>query len=143
MIGRTACTWLRGGYGLLGAAFLALAGAAADGAERMVVINGERIRGTELEELDRADCRPIPDGKYWLNRRSGAWGYAGQQRVRGRIGDGCRPGDGSGPKSRSIAPPAGKPASAGAIPEDDVKREEPIPGTSPLLRTPGSEPDKP
>ena len=117
------------------------AGAAPSG-ERKVLINGMAVTGAELEKLDRADCRPIPDGNYWLNRRSGTWGYAGERMVQGRIGDGCRTKKQVMPKSRSIDPAASEP-NAGALPDDAVKREEPITGTSPLLRAPGSEPEKP
>jgi hypothetical protein len=115
----------------------------AAGAERHVVVNGKQIADAQLERLDRADCREIPDGSYWLNRRSGNWGYAGERLVQGRIGDGCRTKKRVMPKLRSIAPPASEPASAGSMPDDVVKREEPITGTSPLLSAPGSDPDKP
>lgn len=137
------CTCLRDSGWLALVICLALAGAAQAGTERNVVINGEQITGAELEKLDRADCRQIPDGDYWLNRRSGTWGYAGDRMAQGRIGDGCRAKRRAWPKSRSIAPPASEPAPAGSIPEDDVKREEPITGTSPLLRAPAIEPEKP
>lgn len=121
---------------------LILCAGEAASAERRVVVNGRPIAGAELEKLDRADCRSIPDGSYWLNRRSGTWGYAGERMVQGRIGDGCRTKKSAKPKSRSIDPAASEP-SAGSMPDDDVEREEPITGTSPLLRAPGSDPDKP
>ena len=112
-------------------------------AERHVVVNGKEIAGVELEKLDRADCRPIPNGIYWLNRRSGTWGYAGERMVQGRIGDGCRTKKRAMPKSRSIDAAGSEPASAGTAPDDVVKREEPITGTSPLLRAPTADVEKP
>jgi hypothetical protein len=122
---------------------LVAAGPAAAGEERRVVVNGKTLAGEELDKLDRADCRTIPDGNYWLNRRSGTWGYAGERMVQGRIGDGCRTKRSAKPKSRSIARPAAEPASAGSPPEEELRREEPITGTSPLLRAPESEVEKP
>lgn len=121
----------------------AAAAAAAASEERHVVVNGKRLAGTQLEKLDRADCRPIPDGDYWLNRRSGTWGYTGERTVQGRIGDGCQVRQSVKPKSRSINRAGSEPAEAGSTPKDEIQREEPITGTSPLLRTPDSEPDKP
>ena len=102
----------------------------------------------ELDKLDRADCRTLPDGNYWLNRRSGTWGFAGERMVQGRIGDGCRANKRAVPKSRSIARPAAEPGSAGSPPEEgitgeELRREEPITGTSPLLRVPEPEAEKP
>lgn len=127
---------------------LGAAGAVAAGDERRVVVNGKALAGEKLDKLDRADCRPLPDGNYWLNRRSGTWGYAGERMVQGRIGDGCRAKKRDLPKSRSIARPAAEPASAGSPPEEpttgeELRREEPITGTSPLLRAPESEGEKP
>ena len=112
-------------------------------AERQVVVNGKEIAGTELAKLDRADCRPIPNGNYWLNRRSGTWGYAGERMVQGRIGDGCRIRQRSLSKSRSIDATGSAPRNAGTAPDDVVKREEPITGTSPLLRAPSADAEKP
>jgi hypothetical protein len=112
-------------------------------AERQVVVNGKEIAGVELEKLDRADCRPIPNGNYWLNRRSGTWGYAGERMVQGRIGDGCRVKQRSLSKSRSLDSAGSAPPSVRSVPDDVVKREEPITSTSPLLRAPGSDPGKP
>lgn len=111
--------------------------------ERRVVVNGKTLAGEQLDRLDRADCREIPDGDYWLNRRSGTWGYAGERMAQGRIGDGCRAKKRGLPKSRSIARPAAEPAGAESAPDGELRREEPITGTSPLLRVPESEAQKP
>ena len=110
--------------------------------ERRVVVNGKTLAGEELDRLDRADCRAIPDGDYWLNRRSGTWGYAGERMAQGRIGDGCRAKKRGLPKSRSIARPPAEPAGAESAPDGELRREEPITGTSPLLRVPESEAQK-
>lgn len=140
MTGRS-IAWLPRGLIAACAICAALSAGRAASAERRVVVNGKEVAGAELDRLDRADCRAIPDGNYWLNRRSGTWGYAGERMVQGRIGDGCRMKKRAMPKSRSIE--AAEPASAGSAPDEAVKREEPITGTSPLLRSPGLEPEKP
>lgn len=120
-----------------------IAAAGVAGAERRVVINGKEVAGAELEKLDRADCRSIPDGNYWLNRRSGTWGYTGDRVAQGRIGDGCRVFKRAVPKSRSIDPAGSDAPNSGSAPDEVIQREEPITGTSPLLRAPGSEPENP
>lgn len=122
---------------------LGAVGLAAAGDQRSVVVNGKALAGAELDKLDRADCRTLPNGNYWLNRRSGTWGYAGERMAQGRIGDGCRAEKHALPKSRGIERPAAEPASAGSAPEEEVRREEPITGTSPLLRVPESDAEKP
>jgi len=69
----------------------ALAGAAlAQPAPRFVVVNGELLGPRQLWQLDQASCTHVPDGSYWLDHRSGLWGYAGQPRAQGHLADGCR-----------------------------------------------------
>lgn len=67
-------------------AWLALAGTAA-AQSRLVVVNGQRLSDAEVAWLARRACSEIPDGRYWLDLRSGAWGYAGgpQQGVVGEL----------------------------------------------------------
>lgn len=60
-----------------------------------VVVNGERLSDNQVAALSRANCTDIPNGAYWLNTQTGAWGYAGNPQVQGVVGDGCRSG-GSG-----------------------------------------------
>lgn len=75
-----------------------LAGCAALFAEtamaRSVVVNGERLTAAEVQYLDRLSCSHIPNGRYWLNVRTGIWGYEGGG-AQGHIADNCnarRPG---------------------------------------------------
>ncbi len=46
-------------------------------AERYVVVNGQRLSITEIQYLERLHCGPVPNGRYWINLRTGQWGYAG------------------------------------------------------------------
>jgi hypothetical protein len=57
---------------------------------RWVIVNGERLNDAKVERLARIQCAEIPDGAYWINERSGAWGYAGNPQVQGHLGDLCR-----------------------------------------------------
>jgi hypothetical protein len=59
---------------------------------RQVFVNGQRLSDAQVADLARANCNDIPNGAYWLNTRSGAWGYAGNRQVQGILGDGCRKG---------------------------------------------------
>lgn len=63
---------------------------------RRVFVNGERLSDARVEALARMNCSDIPDGAYWLNTRTGAWGYAGNRQVQGVLGDGCRSAGGNG-----------------------------------------------
>lgn len=79
---------------LIGRALLALGLAAAAGGAaaqtRWVFVNGQRLDDAQVARFDRVQCTPIPDGRYWLNTRTGAWGYAGNPAVQGFLGDPCR-----------------------------------------------------
>jgi len=108
-------------------------------AQRNVVVNGERVSEGELAGLDRQACARIADGNYWLAERSRLWGYAGDPRPQGRLGD-CT----ERPQRRNDAifgrdhdgrdkPPPSKPRSR---PADDPGREEAGIGTSTLPRVP-------
>ena len=59
-------------------------------AERDVVVNGERLSPRQLVDLYIAHCGTIPNGRYWLGKRSGIWGYEGNPKPQGRISDNCR-----------------------------------------------------
>jgi hypothetical protein len=65
------------------------AGTPASAQTRWVVVNGQRLGGAEIAQLERSACTPIPNGNYWLNLQTGAWGYAGNPRVQGVFGDAC------------------------------------------------------
>lgn len=59
-------------------------------AERYVVVNGQRLTLPQIQYLEQVNCGPIPNGRYWLDGRTGIWGYAGDRRPMGRITDNCR-----------------------------------------------------
>ncbi|MCB1886004.1 MAG: hypothetical protein KDH20_00230 [Rhodocyclaceae bacterium] len=86
---------------LLTAAVLSLTIGTAHAQSREVFVNGQRLTSAQLNGLQRMHCARIPDGAYWLNTRTGAWGYAGNGRVQGYLGDPCRQGGGSRRKSLS------------------------------------------
>ena len=74
-------------------AFLLL-GTLAFGAEaqtRFVIVNNQRLDDAQIAYFDRIQCTRIPNGRYWLNTVTGAWGYAGNPLIRGYLGGGCAP----------------------------------------------------
>ncbi|MBT0962927.1 hypothetical protein [Denitromonas iodatirespirans] len=60
-----------------------------DARGRYVVVNGQRLDTAAMARLDRAACLRVPDGRYWIDMRSGIWGYEGGA-PQGRVGDNCR-----------------------------------------------------
>ena len=45
---------------------------------RNVVVNGKRLAGQELVDVDMLDCGvAVPDGNYWLDPSTRTWGYVG------------------------------------------------------------------
>jgi hypothetical protein len=74
------------------AAMLLVAGAA-QAQSHIVFVNGRLLSDAEVMALARLNCTDIPDGSYWLDMNTGAWGYAGNSTVQGRLGDGCRGGN--------------------------------------------------
>lgn len=63
-------------------------------AARFVMVNGQRLNTSEIQYLEQLSCNPIPDGRYWLDMRTGIWGYQGGG-AQGHISDNCstyRPG---------------------------------------------------
>ncbi|MCP5195639.1 MAG: hypothetical protein H6974_02430 [Gammaproteobacteria bacterium] len=58
-------------------------------AKRFVVVNGQRLNTGEIQYLERISCTRIPNGRYWLNVRTGIWGYQGSG-AQGHIFDRCR-----------------------------------------------------
>ena len=75
---------------LIGALSFASAGAAQ--AQRAVVVNGQLLSPVQLAQLDAMHCAWVPNGRYWVNLQTGAWGYAGSSVRRGFVGDPCRAG---------------------------------------------------
>jgi len=59
-------------------------------AERYMVVNGQRLSIPEIQYLERLHCGPIPNGRYWINLRTGLWGYERNPRPQGHIADNCR-----------------------------------------------------
>ena len=76
------------------ATVLCLTGAAASAQSRWVFVNGQRMSDAQVAELDRLQCVAIPNGAYWLNSRTGAWGYAGNPTMQGVMGERCAGGAG-------------------------------------------------
>ena len=72
---------------------------------RWVVVNGALQNPMQLTALDRYACALIPNGSYWLDYDTGVWGYAGNPRPMGRIGERCNahPGSYSGPSRPSLS----------------------------------------
>ena|SRR5256885_6107808 len=56
---------------------------------RFVVVNNQRLTDVQIAHLDRVQCARIPNGYYWLNTMTGAWGYAGIPIVQGYLGAAC------------------------------------------------------
>lgn len=59
---------------------------------RRVFVNGQWLTDAQVAALARTNCRDIPNGAYWLNTQTGAWGYAGNPRVQGAFGEACNNG---------------------------------------------------
>ncbi|MEO8409037.1 MAG: hypothetical protein ABI478_00580 [Propionivibrio sp.] len=56
---------------------------------RYVVVNGQQVGPAGLRQLDAASCVRVPNGRYWIDRRTAIWGYEGGL-AQGRVGDNCR-----------------------------------------------------
>jgi hypothetical protein len=56
---------------------------------RMIVVNGQRLTDAQVASLEQRACTRIPNGQYWLDFQSGAWGYANNPRVQGVFGEVC------------------------------------------------------
>ncbi len=74
--------------------------AAAQPMQRNVIVNGYRLVPEQVAQLQYAHCAYIPDGAYWLNMQTGAWGYAGNPFQQGVLGDPCR---GGGQRHRGLS----------------------------------------
>ncbi|MBI3530412.1 MAG: hypothetical protein HY067_20900 [Betaproteobacteria bacterium] len=56
---------------------------------RQVIVNGAVMNRAQLMVLDALNCgSSVPDGRYWLNTQTGAWGYQGGGQE-GVIGEDC------------------------------------------------------
>lgn len=58
-------------------------------AAAQVIVNGKMLTQNEIAQLAFYSCGPIFPGNYWLDMRTGDWGYAGSYRVEGHIRDRC------------------------------------------------------
>jgi len=59
-------------------------------AQRNVIVNDERLTPLEISQLETLVCTSIPDGEYWIDLHSGAWGYASSYRRVGYVGEACQ-----------------------------------------------------
>jgi hypothetical protein len=93
---------------LAGLAFcgLAMLCSAAAANPRMVVVNGQRLTPPQIAQLERLNCARIPDGVYWVNVFTGAWGYHGNPWTMGFVGQACggaASGGGNSQRQRSLS----------------------------------------
>jgi hypothetical protein len=65
------------------------AGTSVAHAERLVIVNGQRLDSGQIAWLEQRNCAAVPNGYYWLDPRTGAWGYAGWPLVQGYLGSAC------------------------------------------------------
>jgi hypothetical protein len=69
---KTQITWLALGMTALLGASLSEAGQDS----RQIYINGERLDARGIALVDQLSCGArVPNGRYWLNMTTGAWGY--------------------------------------------------------------------
>lgn len=65
--------------------FLMLTGASDAQQGRHVHLNGQHLSIQQIIALDRQVGTVVPNGAYWVDYRSGYWGYEGNPRPQGRI----------------------------------------------------------
>jgi hypothetical protein len=58
-------------------------------ADREMVVNGHAMTPAQITEIERLACRTLPDGEYWLDTKSGVFGYVDNPRPQGRLRDSC------------------------------------------------------
>jgi hypothetical protein len=66
-------------------------------AQRAVSVNGQHLNSRQLIVLDQLVGAYVPNGHYWLNMQTGAWGYVGNPVIQGYIGAGNYYGGGGSP----------------------------------------------
>ena len=54
-----------------------------------VWVNGARLTPEQLREAERLYGGPIANGRYWLDTKTGIWGYEGGP-AQGRLGEGAQ-----------------------------------------------------
>ena len=83
------------GAGAGGVIFLALMWSGGGG--RDITINGYRLSEQELAYLDAVAGAQVPNGNYWLDPQSMAWGVVGNPQPMGVVGGGTQPSQGQSP----------------------------------------------
>jgi hypothetical protein len=68
-----------------------------------VVVNGQRLHSAQIRVLEQVSCGPIPSGRYWLDTRTGVWGYEGGP-AQGRLGDRCANRPSGAPADKWLGP---------------------------------------
>jgi hypothetical protein len=69
---------MRNRLGMTLATAVVLLGASASAGAREVSVNGEPLDLLGLALVDALNCgETVPDGRYWVDFESGAWGYEG------------------------------------------------------------------
>jgi hypothetical protein len=68
-----------------------------NGGGRDITINGYRLNEQELAYLDAVAGGQVPDGSYWLDPQSMAWGVVGNPQPMGIVGGGGQPSQGQAP----------------------------------------------
>jgi hypothetical protein len=53
--------------------------------DRHIHVNGECLESTEMAQLDQLIGGMAPNGNYWIDFNTGAWGYEGDQETQGYI----------------------------------------------------------
>ncbi len=59
-------------------------------AQRVIFVNGVKLNSIQISQLEQFACTGVPDGSYWIDMNSGAWGYAGSPVRVGYVGDACQ-----------------------------------------------------
>lgn len=54
--------------------------------DRHIHVNGAHLTLAQIMQLDYAAGSLVPNGYYWLNYQTGAWGYEGNATIQGYLG---------------------------------------------------------
>lgn len=81
--------WIAGG--LIAAFILVLLLALGGGGGRQIVVNGQRLGAQEIAYFDAAAGARVPNGAYWFDPASGAFGRVGDMAPRGALNRGAAP----------------------------------------------------
>ena len=71
------------------AATTAIGTPSAQAQSRWVFVNGQRMSDAQVLQLSQLQCSFIPNGRYWVDWRSGAWGLTGHPARLGLLGEAC------------------------------------------------------